>query len=40
VIETALHLAEMDFDLDVSSALREYQEGERAARADGSQTGT
>jgi hypothetical protein len=40
VIETALHLAEADFDLDVSRMLREHQQRLRAAQADVPQVGT
>ena len=40
VIETALHLAEMDFDLDVFSLWREHREHDRAAPPDGSHAGT
>jgi len=40
VIETALHLAETDFDLDVSRMLSEHFERVRAAQADASDVGT
>lgn len=40
VIETALHLAEADFDLDLRSLMWEHQSRERAEVADRSQSGS